>query len=443
MSEPWGCIAKIKISDTALKKYLRSKQPNMAEVKWPEAFRPDCFQTISAIQTCTDKKVADFFAKQLYDSGLQMAEQEGLLFHYDEVEQILFVAVMHDAEASCYYGSILLVLLMQLAKYKDIRGDDTCLFLSPWTGDVYAAYRMRIGALTRLETDNVDCKMVDESINLFFSLMEKNTFPPVNKALRQRNYYYKPLKAVYKKYSEEQALIEKPRKIREATQTHPYHLTGYFYTYHRKVYERLNGTDTELIGADPFTFRELIPLELYADCHSVYVRHQGDYQRQEGIDGATFTPLNRGETTYWKDKSSIFVDHCVHGQRQLIKLESADINTFKAKNGFGFGRDKHHVYIKGKVLPIDPAMAQLTIHAFLYDDQYVYYYDRLLPLDGATFRLLPFSSMTNPFIGPFIVADKTGLYRYDTDADRLEKLKDLSPEEQNEIRQVQMNEEAL
>lgn len=70
----------------------------------------------------------------------------------------------------------------------------------------------------------------------------------------------------------------------------------------------------------------------------------------------------------------------------------------------------------------------------------VYYYSHPVALDGQTFKVLHYESTTNPFIGPFIVADKTGLYRYNNKAGTkvLVKIRELSLEELAKIAQFNM-----
>ncbi|EMY14728.1 hypothetical protein LEP1GSC043_1266 [Leptospira weilii str. Ecochallenge] len=51
----------------------------------------------------------------------------------------------------------------------------------------------------------------------------------------------------------------------------------------------------------------------------------------------------------------------------------------------------------------------------MYDDAVIYHYDFRIDMDAKTFEILDFeehSKTTNPFMGPFLLRDKTGTYLY-------------------------------
>ncbi|MDF7679974.1 DKNYY domain-containing protein [Enterobacteriaceae bacterium ESL0689] len=444
MSEPWGCIINAKITATALDKYLRSKQKNTDVEKYllsGQSQECDNFHTPKSINTL--KSVAYFYASLLYDLKNSDPGSDVVLFNYDAEKQRVFIAVVFDQEIFPSYEKIMLSMLSQLASYKDIESNDTALFISPWTGDFYSAYHLNKNTLHKVDEFEVSQTIIDEHIALFFSFMDEDFFPPVNKALRKKDYYYKPIKNALNRYSKEQEEIILPYKISQATQDNPLPLLGYFYTFNNKVYERRGDDYIELAGADPVTLREVCMMsDLFADKNYVYLGcYGGDYQRIEGIDGATFTKCGAGEPIYWKDKNYVYLDHIsdVTKDKKLIRLDNVDVKSFRATNGYGFAKDKNHVYLLGKILPLDVKSARLTGYGFVFDDNLVYYRSHPVALDGKTFKVLRYKGLFN---GPFIVSDKNGLYHYDTDYDRntLKKLQDLSPDDLAKIAQFKMYE---
>lgn len=201
------------------------------------------------------------------------------------------------------------------------------------------------------------------------------------------------------RYSKEQEEIILPYKISQATQDNPLPLLGYFYTFNNKVYERRGDDYIELAGADPVTLREVCMMsDLFADKNYVYLGcYGGDYQRIEGIDGATFTKCGAGEPIYWKDKNYVYLDHIsdVTKDKKLIRLDNVDVKSFRATNGYGFAKDKNHVYLLGKILPLDVKSARLTGYGFVFDDNLVYYRSHPVALDGKTFKVLRYKGLFN------------------------------------------------
>ncbi|MWP46453.1 DKNYY domain-containing protein [Gilliamella sp. Pas-s27] len=442
MSEPWGCIIDVKITASALDKYLRSKQKNTDIEKY---FLSNKFQKFDNVliqkNINTSKSIAYFYASLLYDLKNSDPDSDVILFNYDANKQRVFIAVIFDQDIFPTYEKIMLSMLSQLASYKDIESNDTALFISPWTRDFYSAYHLDKNTLHKIDEFEVSQTIIDEYIENFFSFMEKEFFPPIGKALRKKNYYYKPIRNAFNRYCKEQEEIIRPYKISQATKDNPLPLLGHFYTFNNKVYEKKKDDDyMELVGADPVTLREVSMLsDLFADKNHVYLGYYGwNYQRIEGIDGSTFTKCGTGEPIYWKDKNYVYLDR-VTEEKTLIRLDNVDVKSFITTNEFGFAKDKNHIYFQGEILPLNVKLARLTMYGFAFDDNVVYYYSHPVALDGKTFKVLRYQSL---FSGPFIVSDKNGLYHYDTDSNRntLTKLQNLSPDDLAKIAQFKMYE---
>jgi hypothetical protein len=97
----------------------------------------------------------------------------------------------------------------------------------------------------------------------------------------------------------------------------------------------------------------------------------------EGADGATFVDLGRGfgkdaKRVYWKDKV----------------VEGADPDSF-SPFWWNLGKDRDHVYSEDKVLPLDSAMLKVWEDEYISDNRSVFslFYDpkKMEGADGATF----------------------------------------------------------
>jgi hypothetical protein len=134
----------------------------------------------------------------------------------------------------------------------------------------------------------------------------------------------------------------------------------------------------------------------------------------EGVDGKTFEPCRyKYETTYWKDKFSVYYVKKT-GNMAVIKLVEAERESFE-ELGFGFGRDKDHVFFLDKVIPINAKCFNLNKHGFMYDDKNIFHYQHQIPLDVRTFKVVEYECETNPFMGTFILENRSGKYEYNRD----------------------------
>nr|WP_294785283.1 DKNYY domain-containing protein [uncultured Flavobacterium sp.] len=411
MADPVGIILKVKIEQQALQRFLNSKQPEKENLT---GFTED-FQEYETIK---NEKVSHFFAKLLYESN---DSNNIFLFHYDESQTTLFFAFILNYDYTAYLNALLSIIKhMGLFTEKN-----TVLLMSPTSGDLYKQYNLESNSLESSKT--ISKEVIEDYQDTFWSFYDKKleSFPEPEKAIRKRNYFYKPIITAYKKYV---AYIEeqlKPQKIKAATKEQPFELAdpfSGFCSYDGKVFRRgyynskhyseepdRRMVEYELFGADPYTFR-LITEDLYADKNHLY--QQTDkwfydifrvFIPVTGIDGATFTYIgNKYEHSYCKDKNHIYYD---------LKAISADPKTFKDLN-FGFGKDKEHVFFRGEIIPINTSECSIDKHGFIRDNINIFHYETKVPLDGATFKVLEWESDVNPFIGTFILEDKNGRYEF-------------------------------
>lgn len=164
--------------------------------------------------------------------------------------------------------------------------------------------------------------------------------------------------------------------------------------------------DRVLEDVDPLFLRK-INSNLLADDR--YVIQNGILLK--GIDGASFRSLSKSpHEIFFKDKKAVYVEKF----GKLKKIDDADPETFK-KIGFAYAKDKNRFFYKDVELPGLSENYTINVCDFLYDDTVIYHYDFRIDMDAKTFEILDFeehSKTTNPFMGPFLLRDKTGTYLY-------------------------------
>ncbi|PKV52299.1 DKNYY family protein [Aquimarina sp. MAR_2010_214] len=417
MADPTGIIVKAKIKETALKKFLNTKQKSFDDFDWNTTIKKD--YNTEEYRTNKNKKTIAFFAELLYSCNNNSGDI--FLFHYNNEKQEFFFSFILNHEYYRYEKSLLTVC-RELANYIEPLYDAYAFIVAPGPPDIYNAFSLKQENIKFKASDIIDKNIAQTYLDRFWSFNVKDNFScEPEAALRKRNYYYKPLKNAYKKLKKEIEEIEKPSKIKKATKDHPYHLFGSFYTYDGFVYEN----ETKIENADPLTFREIGPF--FVDKNHVFkysainmvepfdIRNWSkmkfEYRIIEGIDGATFTHLKKQhprEAMYWKDKNYIFSKNYT----ELKKIEPADVKTFEYLD-FAYGKDKNLVYCADQIIDIDPKQYKLNKNGFISDNKNIYHYGNKIDLDANTFEVILYESETNPFFGPFVLADKHGKYSYE------------------------------
>ncbi|WP_438424730.1 DKNYY domain-containing protein [Aquimarina macrocephali] len=415
MADPTGIIVKAKINEKSLQKFLNEKQKSFEDFDWDTAIKKE--YNTEERGANKSKKIISFFAELLYSCN--NSSDNVFLFHYDTEKQEFFFSFILNYEYYRYEKS-LLTTCRQLANYIEPAYDAYAFIVAPGPPDIYSSFSLKQENIKYKASDKIDKNIAQTYLDQFWSFNGKDNFYcEPEAALRKRNYYYKPLRNAYKKLKKEIEEIEKPSKIKKATKEHPYYLFGSFYTYDGFVFEN----ETKIENADPLTFREIGPF--FVDKNHIFkysainmvepfdIRNWNEIKFEyiiiDGIDGATFTHLKKQhsrEATYWKDKNYIFCGS------DLRKLESADIETFEYLD-FAYGKDKNHVYFQDQIIDIDIQHYKLNKNGFIYDNKNIYHYQKKIDLDANTFEVISYESETNVFLGPFVLVDKHGKYKYE------------------------------
>ncbi len=418
MAEPVALIAQIHIKEEQLKSFLRKKSPVL------------------------DKhKNIDVFASLLY--SCENNSGNIFLFHFEN--DILFTAYWlnyyHTDDIKPFKQT-----LHSLCKVKEPITDYA--FLSDSSGLLLETYALKNETLKQVtglkETEFAD--LLSAYWDRFWSFSDNNNFPEPSKALRKRNYFYKPLKSAYKRYLKRIEEIEKPLKIKAATKENPYYYAfdDSFLTYDNKVfyYDGLRKNFVELPGADPYTFGLN---GFWADKNHFYnyrtigkptVPHKKwgllvnnpdakiEFFKMKYVDPLTAEHVG----IYMKDKNHIYIrknfedirNDVYYGDYKIIP--EANLQSFEFI-GFVFAKDKNRVFIYDKVSPIHPDNYQINKYGFIWDDTYIFHFKNSIDLDAKTFQFVKCISHEDYVLGVFLLTDKNGTYEYHALADTLKKIK--------------------
>lgn len=367
-------------------------------------------------------KLGYYFSELLYNT--QREAGNVFIFNYDKKLQKCFIAYLinHFNEKDLSLFPKIFEIMSGLKIPDTI---DYGIVASTYP-EVLWAYKIMGNKVEKISSEKTPENIVVHLSEKFWSFSTNNDFPEPQKALNERNYFYKNFKNYYTKYLGYIEEIEKPSKIAKATKENPYHLFNEFYTYDLKVYEHKSYTRQiiELPKADPLTLRSVAGI--IADKNHAYICRlaagsppnvvdHGKYTTNnpnsvwewiiaEGVHGGSLTYVKeKWNTVYWKDKYAVF--------HSLKKVEDADVTSFVYLD-FCFGKDKNHVFYLDKIIPIDVNNFILNKNGFIYDNENIFHYQHKIPLDAKSFKVLTYESEVNPFMGTFILEDKNGKYEY-------------------------------
>ncbi|MCF6308798.1 MAG: DKNYY domain-containing protein [Flavobacteriaceae bacterium] len=352
------------------------------------------------------------------------------IFHYNKENSKCFVAWLQNN-----FEEKLLQpfdeLLTILSSYKIGEAPDYAIVASIYP-NVFSGYKIQHNSFGKVSVEQIPASITKKLMDRFWSFSKNNDFPEPQKALRKRDYIYKNFKNYYKRYLTHLEEVEKPNKIMLATKDKPFYLFNTFYAYDGKVYYLFSYTKQmiEVSNADPLTLKLVVGI--LVDKNFVFTqKNLGNfppnnqknipfsglydvhkYVITDGIDGGSFTYVkNKSETVYWKDKNAVYIHTRDKKNTCLKKVENADVDTFEYLN-FCFGRDKNNVFFEDKIVDIDPENYTLNKNGFMFDNKNIFYYDNKIPLNASTFKVISYECSTNPFIGPFVLEDKNGTYKF-------------------------------
>lgn len=373
------------------------------------------------------KKVGYYFSQLLY-SCINYPKNV-FIFNYDKKQQRLFIVWVLN-----YFNELEIQpfekILEIITSIKSSEESNYAVVASIYP-DIYKGYEIYKQELKVINKNVFPKETTNRLVSTFLNFAQDSAIFEPKKALQKRNYFYKNFKNYYKKYSEHIKNTEKPQRIKNATKKEPYHLFKNFFSYDDKVFCGWRQEDfKEIIGADPLSFRE-INGSIVADKNFVFYRknthpikpslinkHIGGarffthYVLIEGIDGDSFTYVKeKWDTVYWKDKNAVFI---IDKKANDLKKVMADVNSFEYI-GFAYGKDKKNVFYNDQIIAIDVNNFKLNKNGFIWDDLNIFSYSNKIPLDAKTFKIKKYDNDVNPFIGDFILEDKTGLYKYNGD----------------------------
>jgi len=374
----------------------------------------------------------------------------GNVFLFNYGEECLFTAYWEDFPDQ-EGGKKYILTVNHLAQYAV---EQPFLFVTTNSGHLQEVYRLRAPGMPESVPDGKNLAMMTHEAALltekFWHFSQDRVFPAPEVALRKRNYFYEPLKRSYRRYRKRMQEQEKPARIRAATAESPFHydFDQRFLTFEGRVLynDSVTGDVLELPGADPFSFGlKGFPMDEnhYYEYRLRVMRDEGGehlsgsrsgrvtacFQVHPSIDPQSFTHVKkRVEPVYLKDSSLVYVrkkrplEGTPYFNQCIMAVPGADPESFSYL-GFHYGRDGRQLYVLDTPLPVDPGDFQLDLATgFLWDRRHVFHYDVRLSLDGASFSVVSSESEVNPFLGPFVLQDKTGRYRYDRDGKKLVRL---------------------
>jgi len=414
MAEPAGILIEITFTEKEVQSLLRQKFE-------------DCEY---------GKKVGYFFSQLLYSCTNN--PKNVFILNYDKKEQRLFIVWMlnYYSESEVKPFEKILEIITKIKTSKDI---EYAVVASTYP-DIFKGYKIYKQELKVIDEKKFSKEIAKRLMHKFFKFAEDPTIFEPQKAIRKRNYFYKNFKNYYKKYLEHIEDVEKPQKIKNATKKAPYHLFSNFFSYDEKVFFGRRQEDfKEINGADPLSFRKVTDF-IVADKNSVFIRKNIypskpklkdllkivrffiAYIPAKGIDGASFTYVKqKWDTVYWKDKNAVFI---FDSKTRDFKKVTTDVNSFEYLD-FVFGKDKNHVFYNDQIVAIDTNNFQLNKHGFIWDDKNIFHYENKIPLNAKTFAVIKYDNDVNPFMGDFILEDKTGQYKYNGEWNHTKKTRDF------------------
>ncbi len=403
MAEPTGIFINVEIDETGLKKLLNQK---FEKVKF-------------------GNKLGYYFSELLYRSYKDESDSV-FIFNYDKKSKYCFIAflVNHFSDTDI---SLFPKILEMISSYKKCDSSNYAIVASTLP-ELYNSYLLTCNQVKEQSPDSFSKDIIEQIMNKFYSFSQEDQYflnPQI--AFNKRNFFYKNFKNYFKKYLVFVEEAEKPKKIANATKENPYFLFDDLYVYNNTVfYKNKDKTFIEIPEADPFSLRE-IGLQIIADKNYVFIKRTApnssspnttnfleliwEYQIVKGIDGKNFKPFKyKFETTYWKDKFAVYYSKRLDGI-ELVKVAQADLESFEELN-FGYGKDKNYVFFHEETIPINAKHYILNKNGFIYDDSNIFHYQNQILLDAKTFKVVEYESEQNPFMGTFILEDKSGQYKY-------------------------------
>jgi hypothetical protein len=401
MAEPTGIFIDVEIDEIDLKRLLNQK------------FKKAKF----------GKKIGYYFSELLYRSYVNEADSV-FIFNYDKKSKHCFIGFLVNRFSHTDISPFPKVLEI-ISSFKKSNSSNYAIVASTFP-DLFNAYLLKQNQVIEQSLDDFSNDVVHQMINKFYSFSQGQHFLRPQKALNKRNFFYKN----FKKYLAFMEVAEKQKKIANATRKNPLLLFENLYTFENRVFFKSRDKSfVEIPKADPLTLSQT-GLSILTDKNHIFIKKMESplteinissfqeinwkYEIIEGIDGKSFEPYKyKYETTYWRDKLSVYYIK-EFGDADIIKVVQANQESFEELN-FGFGKDKNHIFYRDKIIPINTIHFNLNKNGFIYDEKNIFHYQNQIPLDAKTFKILEYESEQNPFMGTFILEDRSGKYKYNRD----------------------------
>ncbi|OGC19835.1 hypothetical protein A3J90_03980 [candidate division WOR-1 bacterium RIFOXYC2_FULL_37_10] len=398
MSEPKSISAIIHISGKYFLEYLRSGNAS--------AF-------VNEMRNIIKNGNKDFIV-------FRYIKEDGVFFYYQWIDYISDKEMEDSPEVKA---------LQALNNYKKTRETDY-IVLSPSAPNFLEDEPSCIFSMVPGKVEKTE-NIPKQVMNMFAKYIEKYFFAVVNEKpafdedwLKDERLIEPKLNKQYLAFSKKQNNI---KAIQKATPENPAHLFGFYYFDGKNVFDQIAsvnvGIPKILENADPFTLRQVGPQRdhFVADNKNAYYLNK----KILGADGLTFRRISKdADGGFFADKN-----HAYYDGGEIIK--DADPAAFVDLD-YGFAKDFNGFYSGNK--KIGKFMEPFTINkcGFLITKEFIYHYDFKIDLDPTTFEIIDYDKhikRTNPFIGPYYLKDKNGLYFYnDSRSNRyLEKVKKIEP----------------
>ncbi|MFI8619285.1 hypothetical protein ACIGHN_27715 [Acidovorax sp. NPDC077693] len=387
MSQPVALIARVRMTERAFRKFLRSEH-------------------------------ADFLV-ELIANELITTSKAYYAFRFLKSEQALFAFFFFNhGNADLLRRSCEWTIIQQLAIYSD---DDRGFALhsldalNPFD-NVITSYQFmdgrcvekpfaKIQGFDRAEFMKECVKYFFDATDVTFALALKKGLI-VDKSIAKRSFAHVESKRI-------DGLGE---KLHEASLKQPIHLFGDYFFNGRYVYHNDVGEVTLLPEIDAASFRP-------AAWGGTDVRHAVIRDQVLKVDVGSFKMLQRGETEFYKDQSKVFSAHFNDRyDKKLRPMPSADAPSFKMRDEF-LAEDSCNFYFCGNIIPrselgsirVEPAGYFYDLKLFV-GDYAVYLGGQRLALDAVSFRIeqdLPVEGCGIAYVNAYVVSDASGFYLLD------------------------------
>jgi hypothetical protein len=352
------------------------------------------------------------FARELYGI-IRDQREEYLVFTYvaDRKSFFYFHLLNHPSEALS--SGHVVETLTQINLYVD-KPHIGYVLVHPSAANFLAdaparAFEVRQHAVVPIDAPPPSVMEQIDALSRRFIYAALDADPTLSEWLARKDLIDPALKQGYRRIQEQEGRQQLAERIKAATPANPARLFA-FYIYDGAQVCML-GFGQVLEDADPYTLRSVKGGngDYVADQRFAY--HCG--RKIPHAHGPSFKCLAAYDNIHNVDQHHAFYYDTI--------IEGADAATFRTL-GYSYARDRHFFYSAGTRLGPAGETFEIDVCGFLHTSECIFHYGVKLALAPATFAILDLEEhrrSTNPFIGTYLLQDKTGLYEYDSFAKTL------------------------